>query len=33
MEKAHKVVRKFNVDKSIFQSWLLETIISGDNFL
>lgn len=33
MEKAHKVVRKFNVVRSIFQSWELETINSGDNFL
>lgn len=33
MEKAYKVVRKFNVVRSIFQSWELETIISGDNFL
>lgn len=33
MEKVHKVVRKFNVVRSIFQSWVLETILSVDNFL
>lgn len=31
MEKAHEVVRKFNVDRSIFQSW--ETPKAGDSFL